>query len=56
MLRDLLDSVSATATFRSSSSAALLASARAIYFRKAGPVFSNILSTRGFLCGYAFKK
>ena len=44
-----LDNVSATATPRSSSSAARLARARAMYFLNAGPVFSSIRSARGFL-------
>jgi len=45
------DKVSATATSRSSSSAAREAKARAIYLRKAGPVESSIFSTRGLLWG-----
>jgi len=50
-----LDSVCATAASRSESSAARLANARVIYFRKAVPVDSNSLSTRDLLWGYAFK-
>jgi len=50
-----LKSVSATATSLSSSSAALLAKAREMYLRNAGPVDSSILSTFDFLCGYAFR-
>ena len=53
--RNSLDSVWATAASRSESSAARLANARVIYFRKAVPVDSNSFSTRGFLWGYAFK-
>ena len=52
---NLLDSVCATAASRSESSAARLANARVIYFRKAVPVDSNSFSTRCFLWGYAFK-
>lgn len=48
-LRDLLDSVCATAASRSESSAALLASARVMYFLKAVPVVSNSFSTRDLL-------
>jgi len=43
--------VSATATSLSSSSAALLARAREMYLRNAGPVDSSILSTFVFLFG-----
>ena len=53
--KNLLDSVCATAASRSESSAARLANARVIYFRKAVPVVSNNFSTRGLLWGYAFK-
>lgn len=48
---DVLDSVLATATVLSRSSAARLASARLIYFRNAGPVVSRSFSTFGRLCG-----
>lgn len=49
--RSSLERVSATATSLSSSSAALLARAREMYLRNAGPVDSSILSTFVFLFG-----
>lgn len=50
-----IPAVSPPPTPLSRSSAALVASARLMYFRKAAPVASNIFSTRGRLWGYALR-